>query len=242
MTRHEMPSVGVRDVLRWWPLVLIPAVIAVAGALWTVSHQAPSYTAVTRLAVVPLVQWDETFLGTSLLRDGGDAKTTAATTAERLNSLESIDDVVTVSAVPDTNVIEITARSSNPRAAEQVSEEFAKATLAERWRTISAELDARIAAVAATTAADPNAGEASARLQTLILVRQAGSDPTLKIDSTGPAVEDKRLPVAIVVGLAAVGGASVGLLTAMAAARWRRRQPAFVEPVASPQPEPACQR
>lgn len=239
MTRHEAPSIGVRDVLRWWPLVVLPALIAVAATLWSVGQQPSSYTATTTLMVYPLAQWDETFLGTSLLRDGGDAKITAATAASSLDSLrsaataaayigdgwtpEAIDGAVKVSALPETNVIEVTAHSSEYKVAERLAEEYPKAVLAERWRTISAELDTRIAALSVTTAADPNAGEASTRLQTLTIIRQAGDDPTLRLDSTGAAVEDKRLPVAVMVALAAVGGAAVGLFCAMAAARLRRR-------------------
>jgi uncharacterized protein involved in exopolysaccharide biosynthesis len=239
MTHHEAPSVGVRDVLRWWPLVVLPAVIAIAAALWSVSQQPSSYTATTKLMVHPLAQWDETFLGTSLLRDGGDAKITAATAASSLDSRrsaataaasigdgwtpEAIDSAVEVSAVPETNVVEVTAHSSDPKVAARLAEDYPKAVLAERWRTISTELDTRIAALSVTTAADPNAGEASTRLQTLTIIRQAGADPTLRIDSPGAAVEDKRLPATAMVALAAIGGAAVGLVCAMAAARLRRR-------------------
>jgi capsular polysaccharide biosynthesis protein len=251
MTRHNARALRVRDVLRWWPLVILPAVIAVAGALWSVSHQQPTYTATTRLAIFPLAQWDETFLGTSLVRDGGDPKTTAATTASLLDSWgaatvtadylgsgwtpEAVDGAIKVSAVPDTNVIEVVAHSSDPGAAQRVSEGFAKATLADRWRTISTELDARIAAVTGTTAADPNAGEASAHLQTLTLIRQAGVDPTLRIDSTSPAVETGHLSAVVVVGVAAVGGSAVGLLTALGVAQLRRRR--VTSPAAEENPE-----
>ena len=246
MTHHGSPTIGARSVLRWWPLIVLPAVIAVAAALWSISQQPPSYTAVTRLVVVPLVQWDEIFLGTSLVRDGGDANSTAKTTAELLDSQRAatiaakyigdgwtpaaVDRAVKVSAVQDTNVIEIAAHSPDPKAAQRISEDFAKGILADRWQTISAELDARIAAVAAITPPDPNAGEASTRLQTLTLIRQGGADPTLRIDATGVAVEDPRLPVPVVVGLAALGGVAVGLLCAIAAAQLRRRHPARDEP------------
>jgi capsular polysaccharide biosynthesis protein len=258
MTHHEVQPLRVRHVLRWWPLIVLPAIIAVAAAYWSVSHQSPSYTAATRLAIIPLAQWDETFLGTSLIRDGGDAHSTATTTAQLLDSPraaavaaasmgggwtpESVDRAVKVSAVPDSNVVEVAVQSQDPKVAQQVSEDFARAVLDDRWRMISAELDARIAAVSAITPADPNAGEASARLQTLILIRQAGADPTLRIDSTGAAVEDPQLPLVVVLGLAALGGAAVGVLCAMAAVRLRRARTEPDEPAAAPperDPEPA---
>ncbi len=254
MNRHQASPVDFRSVLRWWPLIVLPAVIAVAAAFWSMSLQSPTYTAITRLTVVPLAQWDETFLGTSLVRDGGDANNTAATTAELLDSRQSaivaaefmrdkwtpdtIDRAVSVSAVPDTNIIAVSARSPNRSESEQVAEAFVKAVLADRWRTISSELDARIAAVAATTPSDPNSGEASARLQTLTLIRQAGVDPTLRVVATGSASEDPRLPIAVVLALAALGGAAAGALCAIAAVRLRRRRPtqSAVRPEARDEP------
>ncbi|SEH50260.1 Chain length determinant protein [Mycolicibacterium rutilum] len=238
MTRHQARGFDVRALIRWWPLIVLPALIAAAAAYWSVSHQSPSYTAATRLAVVPLAQWDETFLGTSLVRDSGDAHSTAATTAELLDSPEPVGRAITVSAVPDTNIVEVTARSASPHEAEQVSRTFVDDVLADRWRTIAAELDARIAALSVTTPADPNSGEASARLQTLTLIRQAGADPTLRIVATGAAVEEPRLPTVVILALAALGGAVVGTLCAFVAVRLRARAPAVAAP-ARPPDEPA---
>ena len=255
MTAHRTPAIGIRDVARWWPLILLPAVITVSGAMWSVSHQTPTYTASTRLVVVPLVQWDETFIGTSLIRDAGDAKSTATTVTATLDTPraaavaaqylgddwtpEAVDSAIHVVVVPDSNIVDVQAHSTDPRQAERVSEGFAKAILADRWQTISTELDTRIAALAVTTAADPNTGEASARLQTLTVIRQAGTDPTLRFDSTTAAVADERLPVAAVVGLAAVGGLFVGTLCAVAMTRLRRRAlPDTAESPAAAQPVP----
>jgi capsular polysaccharide biosynthesis protein len=238
MTAHRTPSVGLRAVARWWPVVLLPAVIAVAAAVWSVNHQMPTYAASTRLVVIPLAQWDETFLGTSLIRDAGDPKTTATTVAALLDTPrvaasaaaavggdatpESVGAAVDVVVVPDSNVVEVRAVSPDPGQAERVSRAFATAAVADRWRTISAELDGRIGALAATTASDPNTGEASARLQTLTVIRQTGLDPTLRMDDTGTATADERLPVAMVVGFAALGGLLVGVLCAFGMARLRR--------------------
>jgi hypothetical protein len=82
-------SVGIRDIVRRWPLVIVLMLIALGAAFWSDSRQVPSYTATTRLVVVPLAQWDETFLGTSLLRDAGDASRTATTVAAELNSVRA---------------------------------------------------------------------------------------------------------------------------------------------------------
>ena len=68
-SRHLRRSIGVRDVARWWPLIVVVTLIAVGGTLISHSRQAPSYTATTRIVVV-LAQGDDTFLGTALAPTG----------------------------------------------------------------------------------------------------------------------------------------------------------------------------
>lgn len=237
MTRRDPFFDRLREILRWWPLILIPTLIAVASAVWSASQQRPTYTATAQMEVVPLVQWDETFLGTSLVRDAGDAKRTATTVAALLNSHraaasaanylgsgwtpEAVDDAVTVSVVENANVIEVTAQTDDPDSAARVSEGFAKATLDDRWRTVAEELDARIATLKAT---NPLPDGAAARLETLTAIRDGGSDPTLRLTSTSPAVENPRSSTAMVVGLSAAGGLFIGLLAAAGMASLQRRK------------------
>lgn len=246
-SQHAQPTAKVHDIFRWWPLIILPALIAAAAGALSASRQVPSYSTTTRLEVLPLAQWDETFLGISLIRDSGDAKITAATTAALLDSPgialasaeqvgdgwtpESVAAAVSVSVVDSTNVIEIVAKAPDADRARRLSEGFARAALAERWRTISAELDGRIAAMAATNVPESNPGEAAARTQTLTVIRQAGSDPTLRVSSTSTAVRQEPMPVGMVVGLAAAGGLFVGLLAAFGMLRLRRPRLGPAEPV-----------
>jgi hypothetical protein len=131
---------------------------------------------------------------------------------------------VKVSAAENTNVIEVVARSDDADKAVKLAEGFANATLEDRWRTISAELDARIAAITDfILVANPKADTVSARLQTLKMVRATGSDPTMTIDSTSLAVLQKRMPAWAFVGLATAGGLGIGLLAAACMARLPRR-------------------
>ena len=241
MTRREAATTMFRQMLRWWPLIIVPTLIAVGASVWSASHQTPSYTATTKLVVIPLAQSDETFLGTSLIRDGGDPSRTAATVATELDSEraaaatadylgdgwtpDAVRAAVQIQTVDTPNVIDIAARSPDPARAEKLAAGFARTTLADRWKTISAELDARIALLNTMTDADPNAGGASARLQTIEVIRQRGSDPTLRIDSTTSAVPEHRLPMAATVGTATAGGLFVGLLAALGLSRLRRRTP-----------------
>jgi hypothetical protein len=135
------------------------------------------------------------------------------------------------------------ARSEDAHTAAKLAEGFATATQADRWKTISAELDARIntinkdvAAVANvpandTKATNPAADQALTRLQTLKMIRATGSDPTMKIDSTVLAAQSNGLPMWVILGLATVGGLFVGLLAAVGIAMMRR-------PVNPPSEEP----
>jgi capsular polysaccharide biosynthesis protein len=250
MTDHKPKiSVGIREIVRWWPLLTVVTLIAVGAAIWSGSGQAPSYTATTRLVVVPLAQFDELFLGTSLVRDAGDPTRTGATVAAQLNSSraasvtadymgsgwtpESVAAAVKVSNIEGTNLLQIVARSADADTAAKLSETFAEATLADRWKTISAQLGARIDVITNSTVVIPENGETqatfrmsnevAARLETLKMVRDTGSDPTLRVDSTSPAVPSKQLPIWLIIGLATAGGLFVGLLAAIGMARLRRR-------------------
>lgn len=257
MSKNDRPSPGVREIARWWPFIVLPALIAVAAGVWSASQQVPSYSASTRLEVLPLAQWDETFLGTSLVRDAGDPGLTAATTAALLDSRrtalsaqnlgdgsshEEVAAAIKVSPVASTNVIEIVARATDAERAEQLSEGFAKAAMADRWRTISAELDGRIKAMTVAAADAPNDGEVSTRLQMLKVMRQSGSDPTLRISSTNAALRDEPMSIGLVAGLAAVTGLFIGLLAVFGFLRPRRSpHKAVSEPALhlGPTPTPA---
>lgn len=248
-SRHTRNSIGIREIARGWPLIVVVMMIAVGAAMWTESRQVRSYTATTRVEVVPLPQWDETFLGINLVRDSGDATRTAATVAAELNStraatvtadylgggwtLESVAAAVKVSSFEQTNVVEIVARAASAEKAVKLSQAYATATLADRWQSISAQLDGRIAKIQASVLANPagNTDNANAnpiaaqqveRLQTLRMIRESGADPTMRIESTGSAVASKQLPTGVVLALAATGGLFVGSLAAAGMAVLRR--------------------
>ncbi|MFF5970682.1 hypothetical protein ACFY7C_04050 [Streptomyces sp. NPDC012769] len=233
-------GVAAGHVLRWWPLMLLTTLAAVAASLVMVwGPRTPSYSATTKMPVTPLSQSDETFLGTSLVRDAGDADRTSSTVARLLDSHqvavetarslgggwtpESVRGAVDVTPVGETNMIEITARAPEPAQAVRLAQTFAETALKERWQTISAELDRRIAFATRNTDVDPNAGEESRRLQLLTFVRENGVDPTLSIDSTSPPVRVEEMSEVVVIGMAAVGGLFVGVVAAYGIERFRRR-------------------
>lgn len=238
----------VRLVVRWWPLLLATIVVAVFASWWSHQHAKQTYVATTRVVVVPLPQWDETFLGTDLVRDSGDATRTAATEAIELQSdryvkaaadylgggwsVDAVADAVKVLAAGDTNIIEITARSTDPDKAERLAAGFAAAMMADRWQRISAQLDSRISLLSSGSlmsggdpqGTNPSASEQAARLQTLTMVRDSQVDPTLRVGATGPPERTSAMPLAATLFLAALGGLLVGVLAIAAIEMMRLRK------------------
>lgn len=253
-------SIRLRDIVRWWPLLLAAMGVALLSAVWAHAHTAPSYTATTKLMVVPLPQWDETFLGTDLVRDSGDATRTAPTLASQLKSehfaevaarelggdwtAESVSSAVVIIPEGQTNVIEITAQASNPDAATRLASGYTNAAIADRWQTISAQVDTRIAAIAGDAltgagdqgGANPAAVEQASRLRTLAVVRDTRADPTLRISATGPALRKAQMSIPVTVVLAVLGGLFVGGLAAAVLEYLRagRNRPSMVANVSSP--------
>lgn len=235
---NRIRAIRLRDIVRWWPLMLAATGVALLSAVWAHAHTAPVYTATTKLMVVPLPQWDETFLGTDLIRDSGDATRTAPTLASQLKSehfaevaarelggdwtAESVSSAVVIIPEGETNVIDITAQASNPEAAARLASGYANAAIADRWQTISAQVDTRIAAIAGDpltglgdqAGANPAAAEQANRLRTLAVVRDARADPTLRVSATEPALRTVQMSISVIVVLAVLGGLFVGGLAA----------------------------
>ena len=254
MTTYDAVLSRTREAIRWWPLIVLLVLISVGAAVWSASQQHSTYSATTKLEVVPLAQWDETFVGTTLVRDGGDPKRTAATAAAVIDTRaaadatarllgngwtpEAVDAATKVSADQNANVVDIVSTTGDPDVAVRMANEFAHAILDERWHAIAAELDARIASVPPGKSASDTI---AARRQAIADVRQGGTDPTLRMASTSPAVENPRQRIVVAAGLAALGGAVLGLLAAFGMVELRRRRDATNHAVtaAVPASEPA---
>jgi capsular polysaccharide biosynthesis protein len=168
----------------------------------------------------------------------------ATLTADYLGSGWTPDSVAAatkVSPLEGANVIEVVAQAPEPDQAAKLSEGYAKATLADRWQTISAELNARVTAITDTIAAapdNPNVGDLQKELQKLTTLRDGGSDPTMKIDSTSAPAQIKQMSTGVTLAVATVGGLFVGLLASVGAAMVRRRvaQPAEAPRYRAPTP------
>jgi capsular polysaccharide biosynthesis protein len=202
---------------------------AVFATALVMSQRDQSYEATAKLVINPLAQYDVTFLGTSLIRDAGDANRTPATVADTIDSgaiaaetgrrmgggytASRVRDDVDVKPADNRNVVEIKARAGDRALAERLAGTYAQATFDVRWRTIDKELAARIAAFQDRRRAAPDSADVG-RERVLRSVRRGGTDPTLKLQGIDPAVSANSLPAGVIVALALLGGLLLGGLTA----------------------------
>ena len=230
----------VDDAKRHWLLVVLVALAAVAATLVALSQREPSYRATATLLITPLPQYDDAFLGVSLVRDAGDANRTAATVATLIESddaaaraartlgagwtTKSVKDAVDVKPVAGTNVVRVTARAGERARAKLLASTYVQSAFQVRWDRIARELDTRIADLRTLRrAAAPTSEEVARQLAILEAVRRSGVDPTLSHRSTGRAVEANGIPNAVAAALALLGGLVVGVLAAAALGASRRR-------------------
>ena len=228
-----------RELVRRWPVVLLVTLAALAAGAVASATNDPSYTAHVRLLITPLPQGDETFLGTSLVRDAGDAGRTASTLASTMDSDEvdratarrlggdwtvgSVHGAVDVKPLANANLVEIGARASGAGSASRVATAFAAATLNERWRKIAAELDERMAALDDLSETSADEGGLARDRQILSATRRGGRDPTLSLQGGAPKISEDGLSPAVVMVLALIGGLLLGALAAVGMSRLDRR-------------------
>jgi N-acetylglucosaminyldiphosphoundecaprenol N-acetyl-beta-D-mannosaminyltransferase len=230
------PGVSVaRQIARRWPIVLLVTLVAVAEGVLALNRREPSYESTARLLITPLPQYDVSFLGTSLIRDSGDASRTPATVAEAIDShaaaaatarrlggkwtVSSVQDAVDVETVIDANVLHVKVRAGTAEGAERLARTFVQSALARRWHTIRQELTRRIAAFRqlAETTQDTAALHRERLLES---IRSGGIDPTLKLQGVDSAVSTYSLPGAVIVLLSLLGGLLLGALAALGVARF----------------------
>jgi capsular polysaccharide biosynthesis protein len=232
-------SGAAREIADRWPLVLLVALATVVAAMIVSSVREGSYTAKVRLVITPLAQQDERFLGTSLIRDSGDASRTATTVAESMDSREvdaetarrlggdwsasSVHGAVDIKPVVDANLVEIAAQAAEPELASRVATTFANSTLDVRWRRIADEIDERIATLDDLRDTTSDEGGLDRDRDVLATALRGGKDPTLRLQVSAPTVSADAVPTPVVAVLALVGGLFLGSLAALAIGlTWRR--------------------
>jgi hypothetical protein len=226
----------------------------VVATVVALSQREATYRATATVLVNPLPQYDDPFLGVSLVRDAGDASRTAATVAALIESDDaaaeaartlgagwterSVESAVDVKPVADTNVVRVTARADDPSLAVELASVYVQSAFQVRWRRIARELDARIGDLEALRrATTATGGELERQLAILAAVRRGKTDPTLSHRRTDRAEEESGVPSGAAVVAALLGGLLLGVLAAGALGAVRRRSNRADQ--ARPEQEPA---
>ncbi len=228
MEAAEAPGISAirRTIVRRWPVVLLIVAIAVAASAVAVEGRSEHYDSTGQLLIVPLAQYDQTFLGTRMFRDSGDATLTAATAAQVLHTdaiaaaasaqladgttADAILADVRVTATADTNVLRVVASADSAARARRVATAFVEAVVQTRARTIRADLTRRIAVL---TKRPPVLGSDLDALQAAL---RTGTDPTVQVAQLPGAAQRASATSAVaILALALVGGVFLGLLAAL---------------------------
>ena len=225
--RGRSALVGVR---RNWVIVVLVVAAALAAAGAALARRTPSYEATATILVTPLPQYDETFLGTGLIRDSGDATLTASTVAQLLDSpsiahrtarrlgggwtTSSVKSGVDVKPIANTNVIAVDAHASSQYRADSLAYAYAKAGLQVHWRAVAKQLDDRIRILEAVARSTHGSSDVANDLAAVRGLRLGGSDPTLTFRHVTPGGRTETSTVAVV-ALALLGGLVVGVLGAL---------------------------
>jgi Mrp family chromosome partitioning ATPase len=128
-------------------VVALAILAAVGGSLAWMRVRTPEYRATAQLLISPVPPEDQTFMGLPVIRDSNDPTRTAETAAILVRSPtaarsaaqrlpgwtpEAVLDAVEVQPEGESNILDVTARASEPRAAAAVATAFATAAIAER--------------------------------------------------------------------------------------------------------------
>lgn len=230
-------------------LIVVCAFLAANAGIGWMNIRGPTYRSTAELVVTPLSSDETRFLGLPLARSLGDPTRTIQTAAALLESREiatsaagvlgapwtpiSVERAVTVTPKGQTNVVEITATTEGADSAAAVANEYADAALRVRGDLLREAIDearSRTASELAAARANGQATEAlDQRAADLALIGSTG-DPTISAaEAASPAEGPEGLPLAVVIALALIGGAMVGVagavvLDALRAPRLVRRE------------------
>jgi capsular polysaccharide biosynthesis protein len=230
MNAEDRAGSGLAGVRRNWVIVVLVVVVALAAAGAALARRTSSYGATATILLTPLPQYDQTFLGTGLVRDSGDATLTASTVAQLLDSptiahrtarrlggswtTSSVRSAVDVKPIANTNVIAVAAHASSQYRAESLAYRYAKAALEVHWRAVAKQLDDRIRILEAVARSTRGSSDVANDLAAVRGLRLGGSDPTLTFRHVRAGGRTETSAV-VVIALALLGGLVVGVLAAL---------------------------
>ncbi len=213
---------------RW--IVVVTVLAALAGAVAYLAVRQPAYEATANVLVQPVPQDDPTYLSLGVIRDSGDPVRTTQTAATLLDTTaaadrtaaqlgddwtpEKVEDSVDVAPVSESSIIAITGTAGTAAESAELTNTFAKTTLAIRNEQLKRQVDEAIKQTRqqldATDSADPNAAQLANELQLLASIKRSG-DPSLELqqDATVPDAPTNPGP-ALVIVLALIAGLVLG--------------------------------
>jgi len=227
----QSPAAGLSSFLRVIARhrVVFAAVILLCllGAGAWLAYRTPSYRATAEILVSPIPTEDESLVGLPLIRESQlDPQRAAVTAAPLLDSPAAarlaaadldlsdpgaVSSAVTVTAVPDSSLVRVSAEGSSANRAAAVANAYAEAALRVRDRFLAPQVRAAIQdteedleSVSSATGAEANA--LAARLAALRSIARSG-DPTLALArkaSPGTPQDTPRVEVLLVALLAGV--------------------------------------
>lgn len=213
---------------RW--IVVVTVLAALLGAVAYLAVRQPTYEATANVLVQPVPQDDPTYLSLGVIRDSGDPIRTTQTAATLLDTTaaadrtaaqlgdgwtpQKVEDSVEVAPVSESSIIAITGTADTAAESAELTNTFAKTTLAIRNEQLKRQVDQAIEQTRqqldATDSADPNAAQLSNELQLLASIKRSG-DPSLELqqDATVPDAPTNPGP-ALVIALALIAGLVLG--------------------------------
>jgi Mrp family chromosome partitioning ATPase/capsular polysaccharide biosynthesis protein len=209
-------------------------VLCLLGAGAMLSRRAPSFQASAEILVSPVPATDESFAGLPLIRASELAPQRAAATAAPLlespaaaslaaarlhTSPAAVSSAVAVSAVPGTNLVEVSAKGESAGGAAALANAYAEAALRVRDRFLAPQVRRAILETSRQIASlsEPNGADSStlkARLADLRTIAHRG-DPTLALAHPAPPGTDQNTPTKDALFLALMVGILLASLTAV---------------------------
>jgi Mrp family chromosome partitioning ATPase len=227
-----------------WLVVLITAA-AVGASVALLVTRAPSYEATADLLLSPIPADDTTYTGLPVVQDvPGDPTRAVETAASLIDSRSAADlaaeemgagwtgsrvlDSVDVTPQGQSDIVAITATADDPDVAARLANEYARAVLEVRARTLARiarpEIRSLKARLQRPTPADQAARpQLAARLDALQSVEQSG-DPTIQLaEPAAPPTAASGPPAALIVVVALIAGLALGSGTAVVIGMVQRR-------------------
>lgn len=222
-----------------WKLIALLVAVAVGAAIAYSVTAEKRYEAGADVLVTPVESGDDTFIGISVLREGGvqsrsvltaarllQTPQVAAAVKERLGSPKSSTELlasIEVTPLEQSGVLSVVGKENTAQGAADLANGFVDVLLEQRTRRFQDELRGVVATLASLLAAIPatqrDSGEAVAIQQRLAQLRPlvGAGDPTLEVTSAAVPPEHPSWPRPVLSAVVALLAASLlGLGIALA--------------------------